>query len=98
MKIFLTFPPDLLTMQKTSSGTAREKTKCKINKVMIGRVPDRGGRAYEHEIPPPEMPAFQKRSNEQPRQQRQHDGESGIGAKKTTKKVNGLIDPWEMWL
>ena len=25
------------------------------------KVPDRGGRAYEHDIPAPEMPAFQQR-------------------------------------
>ncbi|GAB1609773.1 protein FAM98A-like, partial [Argonauta hians] len=50
----------LLTLQKTSSGRAREVTKCDINKVMIGSVPDRGGRAWEHEIPR-EMPSFKKR-------------------------------------
>jgi hypothetical protein len=32
------------------------------------QVPDRGGRAYEHDIPPPEMPAFKKR--QAPMQQR----------------------------
>ena len=52
----------LLRIQKTSSGEARERTKCAINKVRIGQVPDRGGRAWEHEPPPPEMPAFQQRN------------------------------------
>jgi len=33
-------------------------------------VPDRGGRAYELEPPPPEMPSFQQRQQQQPVQQR----------------------------
>ncbi|KAJ8308318.1 hypothetical protein KUTeg_013192 [Tegillarca granosa] len=45
---------DLTRIEKTSSGEGR--VKCALNK-----VPDRGGRAWEHEPPPPEMPAFQKR-------------------------------------
>ncbi|XP_059171362.1 protein FAM98A-like [Physella acuta] len=52
---------DLTRLQKTSSGEAREKTKCAINKILIGNVPDRGGRAWELEPPPPEMPSFTKR-------------------------------------
>ncbi|ESO93618.1 hypothetical protein LOTGIDRAFT_119041, partial [Lottia gigantea] len=52
---------DLTRLQKTSSGEARERTKCAINRVLIGKVPDRGGRAFELEPPPPEMPAFMKR-------------------------------------
>ncbi|KAK0046897.1 protein FAM98A [Biomphalaria pfeifferi] len=52
---------DLTRLQKTSSGEARERTKCAINKILIGKVPDRGGRAWELEPPPPEMPAFTKR-------------------------------------
>ncbi|XP_052827333.1 protein FAM98B-like [Octopus bimaculoides] len=51
----------LLNHQKTSSGKAREVTKCEINKVLIGSVPDRGGRAWEHDIPR-EMPSFKKRA------------------------------------
>ncbi|KAK6182497.1 hypothetical protein SNE40_010175 [Patella caerulea] len=54
---------DLTRLQKTSSGEARERTKCAINRVLIGKVPDRGGRAFELEPPPPEMPAFMKRSD-----------------------------------
>ncbi|XP_046561964.1 protein FAM98A-like [Haliotis rubra] len=53
---------DLTRIQKTSSGEAREKTKCAINRVMIGQVPDRGGRTTELAPPPPEMPAFMQRS------------------------------------
>ncbi|KAH9499139.1 Protein fam98a [Bulinus truncatus] len=52
---------NLTRLQKTSSGEARERTKCDINKILIGQVPDRGGRAWELEPPPPEMPAFTKR-------------------------------------
>jgi len=56
---------DLTRLQKTSSGEARERSKCAINKVLIGKVPDRGGRAWELEPPPPEMPAFMSRDNSQ---------------------------------
>ncbi|KAK7504820.1 hypothetical protein BaRGS_00003848 [Batillaria attramentaria] len=52
---------NLTTIKKTSSGESRKE--CAINKVLIGRVPDRGGRAWELEPPPPEMPAFMKRDN-----------------------------------
>ncbi|XP_043552691.1 protein FAM98A [Chiloscyllium plagiosum] len=37
------------------------KTACAVNKVLMGRVPDRGGRPNEIEPPPPEMPPWQKR-------------------------------------
>lgn len=55
---------DLTRIEKTSSGEGR--VKCALNKVLIPKVPDRGGRAWEHEPPPPEMPAFQKRDASQP--------------------------------
>ncbi|CAD5115842.1 DgyrCDS4780 [Dimorphilus gyrociliatus] len=67
---------DLLTVGKTSSGIDREKTKTSLNRVLIGNVPDRGGRAHEHDIPPPEMPAFQKRQAA-PQPQRQYSGRGG---------------------
>lgn len=51
---------DLLRLQKTSSGHDREVTKCDVNKILIGAVPDRGGRAWEHDVPR-EMPQFKKR-------------------------------------
>lgn len=51
---------DLCIIDKTSSGVAREVTKCEINKTLIGKVPDRGGRP-SLVAPPPEMPKFQKR-------------------------------------
>lgn len=40
-----------------------------INKVMIGHVPDRGGRPNETR-PPPEMPSFKQRT-EAPREKRE---------------------------
>uniref|UniRef100_UPI003AAA9CBA protein FAM98A n=1 Tax=Centroberyx gerrardi TaxID=166262 RepID=UPI003AAA9CBA len=54
---------DLSKILRTSSGRIREKTACAINKVLMGRVPDRGGRPCEIEPPPPEMPSWQKRQD-----------------------------------
>ncbi|XP_043118752.1 protein FAM98A [Puntigrus tetrazona] len=54
---------DLSKIFRTSSGHIREKTACAINKVLMGRVPDRGGRPNEIEAPPPEMPTWQKRQD-----------------------------------
>jgi hypothetical protein len=51
----------LAIIEKTSSASVRRNTKCKIQRHIIGKVPDRGGRAYEHQIPPPEMPSWQQR-------------------------------------
>jgi hypothetical protein len=52
---------DLLGIERTSSGMQRQRTVCDVNRIIIGSVPDRGGRAYEHDRPLPEMPAFQQR-------------------------------------
>ncbi|XP_077439026.1 protein FAM98A [Vanacampus margaritifer] len=54
---------DFSKILRTSSGRSREKTACAINKVLMGRVPDRGGRPCEIEAPPPEMPSWQKRQD-----------------------------------
>ncbi|XP_029377287.1 protein FAM98A [Echeneis naucrates] len=54
---------DFSKILRTSSGKIREKTACAINKVLMGRVPDRGGRPCEIEPPPPEMPTWQKRQD-----------------------------------
>ncbi|XP_028325069.1 protein FAM98A [Gouania willdenowi] len=54
---------DFSKILRTSSGRIREKTACAINKVLMGRVPDRGGRPCEIEPPPPEMPSWQKRQD-----------------------------------
>ncbi|KAK7103112.1 protein FAM98A-like [Littorina saxatilis] len=67
---------DLTRIQKTSSGDSRKE--CTINKILIGRVPDRGGRAWELEPPPPEMPFFMKRDNA-PQGHRPQSGRGGGG-------------------
>ncbi|KAL5274039.1 FAM98A family protein [Megaselia abdita] len=50
---------DLPIIEKTSCSSVRKNTKSQVNKHIIGNVPDRGGRAYEHAIPAPEMPSWQ---------------------------------------
>jgi len=50
---------DLSQIYKTASGKTRHS--CKINKVKMGAVPDRGGRCNENDAPPVEMPSWQKR-------------------------------------
>ncbi|XP_029972017.1 protein FAM98B [Salarias fasciatus] len=54
---------DVCNVVKTSSGSSREKTVCAVNKILMGRVPDRGGRPSEIQAPPPEMPPWQKRQD-----------------------------------
>ncbi|KAG7224116.1 hypothetical protein INR49_019851 [Caranx melampygus] len=54
---------DICNVVKTSSGSSRENTACAVNKVRMGRVPDRGGRPSEIQAPPPEMPPWQKRQD-----------------------------------
>ncbi|XP_066550127.1 protein FAM98B [Amia ocellicauda] len=54
---------DLCNIVKTSSGSSREKTVCAVNKILMGHVPDRGGRPSEIDAPPPEMPPWQKRQD-----------------------------------
>ncbi|XP_041105918.1 protein FAM98A-like [Polyodon spathula] len=54
---------DLSKILRTSSGRIREMSACAINKVLMGRVPDRGGRPNEIEPPPPEMPPWQTRQD-----------------------------------
>ncbi|XP_067011250.1 protein FAM98B [Anabrus simplex] len=51
---------DLAIIEKTSSASVRKNTQSAINKVIIGRVPDRGGRPSEQQPPPPEMPSWQQ--------------------------------------
>ncbi|XP_054000222.1 protein FAM98B isoform X2 [Hylaeus anthracinus] len=51
---------DIALMEKTSNASVRKNTRSEINSVIIGTVPDRGGRPYEQEPPPPEMPPWQK--------------------------------------
>ncbi|KAK9881570.1 hypothetical protein WA026_016445 [Henosepilachna vigintioctopunctata] len=52
---------DVAIIEKTSSSNVRKNTKTSIHKVIIGQVPDRGGRTNELAPPPPEMPSWQQR-------------------------------------
>lgn len=63
---FLAARADLAIIEKTSSVQVRKNTGCKIQKHVIGSVPDRGGRAYEHAPPPPEMPSWQQQRSSAP--------------------------------
>ncbi|XP_037096755.1 protein FAM98B [Syngnathus acus] len=54
---------DICNVVKTSSGASRQNTTCAINKIQMGRVPDRGGRPSEIEPPLPEMPTWQARQD-----------------------------------
>ncbi|XP_061897431.1 protein FAM98B isoform X1 [Entelurus aequoreus] len=54
---------DVCNIVKTSSGVNREKTACAVNKIQMGRVPDRGGRPSEIQAPPPEMPQWKARQD-----------------------------------
>lgn len=60
---FLAARTSLLQVEKTSSATVRKNTRSDVNKVLIGQVPDRGGRPNEQQPPPPEMPSWQQRSS-----------------------------------
>ncbi|XP_030761221.1 protein FAM98A [Sitophilus oryzae] len=51
---------DLAIIEKTSSAAVRKNTRTDVNKVIIGQVPDRGGRSWEQAPPPPEMPSWQQ--------------------------------------
>ncbi|XP_044747482.1 protein FAM98A isoform X2 [Coccinella septempunctata] len=53
---------DLAIIEKTSSANVRRFTRNSIQKVIIGQVPDRGGRTNEIAPPPPEMPSWQQRT------------------------------------
>ncbi|XP_064387131.1 protein FAM98A-like [Halichondria panicea] len=72
--------PDLLTVEKTNSAAVRENTQCSVNKVLIGKVPDRGGRPRETR-PPPQMPAFKTRTTDS-QDQRKGGGARGRGGSK----------------
>ncbi|XP_018015523.1 protein FAM98B isoform X2 [Hyalella azteca] len=52
---------DLAVLEKTSNASVRKNTSSALNKVLIGRVPDRGGRPDEQAAPPPEMPSWTQR-------------------------------------
>ncbi|KAL3276248.1 hypothetical protein HHI36_020964 [Cryptolaemus montrouzieri] len=52
---------DVAIIEKTSSSSVRKNTTTSVHKVIIGQVPDRGGRTNELAPPPPEMPSWQQR-------------------------------------
>lgn len=52
---------DICNMVKTSSGSSRQNTSCAVNRILMGRVPDRGGRPSEIQAPAPEMPTWRRR-------------------------------------
>ncbi|XP_056103532.1 protein FAM98B isoform X2 [Rhinichthys klamathensis goyatoka] len=54
---------DVCYVRKTSSGSSRENTACAVNRILMGRVPDRGGRPSEIQAPLPEMPVWRKRTD-----------------------------------
>ncbi|XP_025205668.1 protein FAM98A [Melanaphis sacchari] len=62
---FLSARNDLAIVEKTSSTLVVQNTNSSVNKVMIGQVPDRGGRPNEQQAPPPEMPSWQQRTQSQ---------------------------------
>lgn len=62
---FLCARDDLAILEKTASTLAVQNTNSSVKKVMIGIVPDRGGRPSEQQAPPPEMPSWQQRTQSQ---------------------------------
>ncbi|XP_059480500.1 protein FAM98A [Neocloeon triangulifer] len=59
---------DLSILEKTSNASVRKNTKSGVNDIIIGKVPDRGGRPSEQAAPPKEMPSWQnKRVADAPR-------------------------------
>lgn len=59
---FLAARTSLLQVEKTSNASVRKNTQTDVNKVIIGQVPDRGGRPNEQQPPPPEMPSWTQRN------------------------------------
>ncbi|KAF4523448.1 hypothetical protein B566_EDAN010381 [Ephemera danica] len=57
---------DLAILEKTSGSAVRKNTQSDVNRVLIGRVPDRGGRPEDQRAPPPEMPSWQPRKPDAP--------------------------------
>ncbi|XDV42516.1 hypothetical protein PO909_011162 [Leuciscus waleckii] len=72
---------DVCNMRKTSSGSSREHTACAVNRILMGRVPDRGGRPSEIQAPLPEMPVWKKRTDGGGRGGRGRGGEGWRGGR-----------------
>ena len=58
---------DTAVLEKVSSSNTRQNTRTSLNKVLIGAVPDRGGRTDTMQAPPPEMPSWSQRQPDQGR-------------------------------
>lgn len=71
---------DVAVEEKTSCANVRRNTQTSITKVIIGPVPDRGGRSAEMQPPPPEMPSWTKRQEPQ-RDNRGRGGGRGGGGR-----------------
>ncbi|XP_014282273.1 protein FAM98B [Halyomorpha halys] len=76
----------LAVLEKTSNANVRKNTQSSLNKVIIGRVPDRGGRPQDQQPPPPEMPSWAPRAN-QP--QGGFGGDGGRGGGRGGGRVQG---------
>ena len=85
---------DLLRVEKTSNAGVRQGTQTALTKIMIGKVPDRGGRPKDKR-PPPAMPRFRARTTGAPKPQRDRGGRGrgsgggGRGGGKRGKKNRG---------
>jgi protein FAM98B len=51
---------DLCHMEKTCGTKEMASTRSKLHKILIPKVPDRGGRTTELQAPPPDMPSYQR--------------------------------------
>nr|CAG4650999.1 EOG090X06T3 [Simocephalus serrulatus]SVE94257.1 EOG090X06T3 [Simocephalus serrulatus] len=80
---------DVAYEEKTSSASVREKTKTPLQRMLIGAVPDRGGRPTEQRRPPPEMPGWQKRSSSYQSLPAFNQQISQINLRPTTSKEDG---------
>lgn len=83
---------DLAIIEKTSSANVRKNTASKIQKHVIGSVPDRGGRANEHAPPPPEMPSWQTQRTAGPGG---HGGRGGGGGGRGGNAGGGRGGNWQ---
>lgn len=70
---------DVAVEEKTSCQNVRQNTQTSITKVIIGPVPDRGGRSDEMQPPPPEMPSWCARQEPTRDQAGRGRGRGGVG-------------------
>lgn len=78
---------DLLNQEKTCS--TRLMCRSDLHKIIIPKVPDRGGRTCELEPPPPEMPKFsQRKTSANPQSQRPNNTRGGRGGGYNNRQNN----------